>query len=211
MRTKNKIAGQKKPSFIEVARRAQVIDCALETIADLGYAQASLDQIARRLGISKGVISYHFASKDELIREVIKKVTSAGIEFRKSRLSKRTTALGELKAYIESAIEFVSLNPKYIPAMMQILANTSNEKWRSRYEAEIFEGPRLKLETILKKGQDDGEFREFSSKVMAIAVRAAVDAVLLQRRMYPDIDLKSCAKELVTLFDLATRKRADAG
>ena len=50
-------------SFIEKARRTQIIECAIETIAEVGYAQASLGQIAKRAQISKGVISYHFANK----------------------------------------------------------------------------------------------------------------------------------------------------
>lgn len=71
MRTKNASGGQKRPSFIEAARRAQIIECAIETIAMLGYAQASLAQIAKRAGISKSVITYHFTGEEELIEQVV--------------------------------------------------------------------------------------------------------------------------------------------
>jgi AcrR family transcriptional regulator len=71
MRTKNVSVGQKRPSFIEAARRAQLIECAIETIATLGYAQASLAHIAQRAGISKSVITYYFSSKEELIEQVV--------------------------------------------------------------------------------------------------------------------------------------------
>ena len=50
--------------FTEHARRAQIVGAAVETIADLGYGQASFAQIARRAGPSStGLISYHFAHK----------------------------------------------------------------------------------------------------------------------------------------------------
>ena len=42
-------------SFIEKARRTQIVECAIETIAEVGYAQASLGQIAKRAQISKGL------------------------------------------------------------------------------------------------------------------------------------------------------------
>jgi TetR/AcrR family fatty acid metabolism transcriptional regulator len=45
-------------SFVSNARRAQIVEAAIETVADVGYAGASLSRIAVRLGISKGVISY---------------------------------------------------------------------------------------------------------------------------------------------------------
>lgn len=45
-------------SFVEGARRAQIVQCMIEIIASLGYAQASLASIAERAGISKGVMGY---------------------------------------------------------------------------------------------------------------------------------------------------------
>lgn len=39
MRTKDISGGQKRPSFIEAARKAQLIERAIETIATLGYAR----------------------------------------------------------------------------------------------------------------------------------------------------------------------------
>ena len=54
--------------------RAQIVAAAIDTVAEDGYANASLARIAVRLGISKGVISYHFAGKDDLIAEIISQV-----------------------------------------------------------------------------------------------------------------------------------------
>ena len=52
MRIKDKPDGQNRPTFTEAARRTQIIECAIETLATLGYAQASLAHIAERAGIS---------------------------------------------------------------------------------------------------------------------------------------------------------------
>ena len=41
-----------RQSFIEIARRKQIIECAIDAIAELGFAQASLAQIAKRAGVS---------------------------------------------------------------------------------------------------------------------------------------------------------------
>ncbi|MFD6455458.1 TetR family transcriptional regulator, partial [Nocardia sp. NPDC060220] len=53
MRPENKPDGQHR-SFIEEARRRQIIAATVEVVSELGYANASLARIAERAGISKG-------------------------------------------------------------------------------------------------------------------------------------------------------------
>jgi len=79
MRTKETLDGQKRPCFIEAVQRAQIIESAIETIATLAYAQTSLAQIAKRAGISKGVIVSSFPSKEELLRHVITQIYTAAV------------------------------------------------------------------------------------------------------------------------------------
>jgi AcrR family transcriptional regulator len=57
-------------TITERARRAQIVTAAIGTIAELDYAGASFKQIAARAGLSStGLISYHFAGKQELVDE----------------------------------------------------------------------------------------------------------------------------------------------
>ena len=48
------------------ARRAVILDAALDAFADGGYHETSLDAVAERAGISKALIYEHFGSKREL-------------------------------------------------------------------------------------------------------------------------------------------------
>ena len=71
MNTKNKTDDQKEMSFIEKARRAQIVACAIETIAEVGYAQASIGQIAKRANVSKRSDFLSFCGQDELLEQVV--------------------------------------------------------------------------------------------------------------------------------------------
>jgi TetR/AcrR family fatty acid metabolism transcriptional regulator len=196
MQAKTRTIGRDGPSFIEVARRAQIVECAIETIADLGYAQASLTQIAERAGISKSVISYHFAGKDELIQQVITDVSAAGSALMWPRVQAETTSAGMLRAYIRSHLDFMRTHPKHVTAVTEILTH-----FRARTPGD----DATPLEERLRRGQADGEFRDFSPRVMAWTIRAAIDEVGRRFVADPDLDLDACARELTTLFDLATR------
>ncbi|PEM02715.1 TetR/AcrR family transcriptional regulator, partial [Bacillus pseudomycoides] len=106
MSIKNNTNNQKEMSFIEKARRAQIVECAIETIAEVGYAQASLGQIAKRAKISKGVISYHFTNKKELLEQVVTDYYIACQSFICPQIEDQTSPKGMLQTYVESNLKF---------------------------------------------------------------------------------------------------------
>ena len=82
MRSENSPIDQEtNRTFTETARRAQIVAAAIDTIAELGYGQASLARIAETAGTSKGVILYHFGGKDELIRELVAELVARGVAY----------------------------------------------------------------------------------------------------------------------------------
>src|ERR1700678_3434988 len=107
-------------TFIETARRAQIVAAAIDTIAELGYAQASFARIADRVGISRGLISYHFAGKDDLIKQVVIDVLEAGRAYIVARVFAQSTGPAMLRAYIESKLAFMREQRNYIVVVVEI-------------------------------------------------------------------------------------------
>ncbi len=207
MRSEIVSGGQGTRSFIETARRAQLVECAIDAIADLGYANASLAEIARRAGVSKGVISYHFADKRELIQQVVNTVMEKAGAVMLPRIFAEHTAAGMLRAYIESNLEFIDSHRNDIMAVMNIAGGARGDDGKPMIDLTLtFEPAVRELENLLRSGQEQGEFREFSTRVMAVTIRNAIDALSPQLAAYPELDLKLCANELATLFNIATRK-----
>lgn len=54
--------------ILQAYRRDQILDAAREVISENGYAQSSVDQIARRAGLSRSTVYEYFASKDEILQ-----------------------------------------------------------------------------------------------------------------------------------------------
>jgi TetR/AcrR family fatty acid metabolism transcriptional regulator len=206
MRTKNKTDGQNRPTFTEAARRAQLIECAIETIATLGYAQASLAQIAKRAGISKGVIIYYFSSKEELIEQVVTDIYTAAVQAVTSQIAAQPTAQLRLQAYIRSAVDYIGTYRMRMVALLEIALNFRAPDGKLRYGGTSEEWILGALEALLRQGQEDGEFRAFDLRVMAVTIRRAIDAVAPLLAAHPNLDTDLYARELMTLFDRATRK-----
>jgi TetR/AcrR family fatty acid metabolism transcriptional regulator len=207
MRTKDKTDGQNRPTFTEAARRAQLIECAIETIATLGYAQASLAQIAKRAGISKGVIIYYFSSKEELIEQVVTDIYTAAVQAVTPQIAAQPTAQLQLQAYIRSAVDYIGTHRMRMVALLEIALNFRAPDGKLRYGGTSEEWILSALEARLRQGQEDGEFRAFDLRVMAVTIRRAIDAVAPLLAAHPNLDTDSYARELVTLFDRATRKQ----
>jgi AcrR family transcriptional regulator len=52
-------------------RRQQLLDCAAELFADLGYARATTAQLAKAAGVTEPILYRHFASKRDLFVALI--------------------------------------------------------------------------------------------------------------------------------------------
>ena len=61
-------------------RPEQIIKAALEVFGECGLANARLQDIAERAGVSKGTIYLYFPNKEELFREMIRQTAVAAIE-----------------------------------------------------------------------------------------------------------------------------------
>ncbi|MFG2888215.1 TetR/AcrR family transcriptional regulator [Streptomyces sp. NPDC048248] len=217
MRSKNDPGGQLRAgsgkqgspeperSFIEKARRAQIIDAAVDTIAVRGFAKASLAQIAERAGISKGVISYHFSGKDELIEQVVEQVYEEIGVFVGARLEEQVGATVWLRVYIESVAEYMHGHRTQLAALGEIFSHFRTADGAPRYGVASSEPLYTALEKVFLKGQEDGEFRTFDVRVMAVSLQAGIDNMFAYWSAHPGHELGSYARELAGIFERATR------
>ena len=64
--------------------RERVIDATIECILDEGLYRASSNRIAKRAGVSWGVIQHHFGSREALLREAFQEGMSELIDLLES-------------------------------------------------------------------------------------------------------------------------------
>lgn len=212
MRTKNIPDGQKDLSFIEAARRQQIIEATIQTIAKSGYSQASLAEIAKAIGVSKGVISYHFASKDDLIAQVIATLQAKSSAYLRSQVDGQASATGKLRAFIEASFTFAQTHRDHMVTLIELLVSFGSPEERQRFYAGGYGLARSYLEAILASGQQTGEFRLLSTTTLAALILSSVDGAIMQWVFDEHaINMNDCQNELVALFSMYTRKEHATG
>ncbi|GAA4573571.1 TetR/AcrR family transcriptional regulator [Planotetraspora kaengkrachanensis] len=180
------------------ARREQIVQATIEVLAERGYAGTTFEAICGHAGLSsKRLISYHFATKDDLLADVLTKVLSDAAAYMHPRITAAEGPREKLAAYIRTNVEFITANPAHVRAVQQIVVNAVPVTEGSQDRALDL------LAELFEQGQRAGEFRAFDAQLMSMAVRATMDTVAA--RLLTGLDPAVAAEELVTIFDLATR------
>lgn len=198
-----------EPTVTGAARWSQILRHTVDVVVERGYSGASLNRIADHVGISKGLISYHFDGKDELLEALVRDVFTRGAEFVMQRWGKRVPEDAPpseaLRVYLEGNLGFIAAHPHDVGAVVEVVRNHRNAEgglvFGTAWDEELHEV----LAQIFIAGQESGEFRRFDPRVMAIAVRRVIDGFTFQIMAHPDMDTEAFTAEVVALFDHATR------
>jgi AcrR family transcriptional regulator len=185
-------------SFTAEARRAQIVAAAIEVIAEVGYPQTSFARIAEHAQLSSTrLISYHFAGKKELIEQVLTELYSEIRGFMTERLAGVSSPVEALHGYIEGYLEFIDGHRTQMKALLSIFLNGALEFDPAEDEPVVLSP----VERILSDGIKAGVFRECDVRVVASSVQRSLDGIPMMLEAHPELDLKTCARELVALYD----------
>lgn len=186
-------------SFVHAARREQLVRCATELVAEVGLARASTVRIAERAGVSRGVLTYHFRDRADLIEQVVRSVYDLGAEFLVPRMRATTSPRDALLTFIGGSVELYAAYPTQMAALTEIYSDTGgvSRAAHGRHSQEMAD-----LATILREGQARGQFRDFDVGVMCATVRGALDRALAHIAGGGSVEPYS--SELRAIFDAAT-------
>ncbi|MBZ6142430.1 TetR family transcriptional regulator [Streptomyces olivaceus] len=192
-------------TFTQEARRAQIVEATIETLAEIGHTKTSFTAICRHANLSStGLISYHFAGKPQLLREVTRTIVEKAGTLRTSRVAQETTYRGKLVAYIAAHFDFMARYPAHARALTEIA-----ELVREQPVPELDDVARSALSVealvaLLEEGCRAGEFRIADPPVLALAVQGALDNVVRHHELFAVADLDHLARELTDIFTRCT-------
>lgn len=202
MRTESSSREARRETLASRARRAQIIQTAGEVVAELGYANASVARIAERVGVSKGVITYHFDSKDEILRLVAKQLFERCRAYLEEHVDRASGATGELRSLVGAELDFFGSHRTQFIAMGEVMANHRDPDFSHAFEAVAAEEVE-QLADLLDQGQRSGEFRAFDPDRVARIIYQCKNGVLDAWAHDPQIDLRAHAESLQDFIDHA--------
>lgn len=203
MRTDETLYEEGQGSLAARARRAQIIQAAAEVVAELGYAHASVARIAERAGISKGVITYHFDNKDQILRLVAQRLFDRCRQHIKTRIGRASSAAEQIRDWIRAELEFFAAHRTEFIAMIEVMDNHREPDFSHAFEAEVA-AEISQLASLLAQGQRSGEFRNFDTDHVAGIIYHGKNGVLDSWAHHPDLELSAHVDSLLDFIDHAT-------
>jgi len=168
-------------------RIAQILDAALEVFARRGFHKARMDDIAQQAGLSKGALYLYFKSKNALIEGLVNRVFEREMHDLRAALDDHQAPVSErLRRIAERALADILPLRRVLPVMYEFYAlaarpgviRTSLQAYYRRY--------REMLGELIAEGMARGEFRPVDPDLMAVALIAQFEGLMLLWVIAPD-------------------------
>lgn len=195
-------------TFTRAARRTQIVDAAIDVIAEIGWTQTSIRKVADRVGIAMSAVQYHFGTREGLVAAIVEHTIRTAIAAVGPAVSAEVTATNKLAAYIRASVSYYNDHRRLLAAVTYI-----ENEYRPGGEAEADEQtltPALRKEArvldpteILTAGRESGEFDDFPVAAVAIAMRAAINAAVENILRDPHFDALAYGEDLIAIFGRA--------
>lgn len=185
-------------TFIEAARRAQIIEGAVDVIADGGYHSASLAAIAKRAGVAKSALVYYFDTKDALLRQVLEEVWAEIGRRTEAAVAVHSDAAARLMAYAEAYLEVVDDQRRRVVAAVTIAVAHRDADGTPLYL--VPEESESLLHQLVRRGMAAGVVRGESADDVASVIEHLVDASITHVQRDPSADLRPITREILRLI-----------
>jgi AcrR family transcriptional regulator len=141
-------------------RPAEITEAAMTAFAENGYSSTSVEEVARRAGVSKGLLYLYFKTKEDLFKAVIRSFVSPRLDtlirnIEDSELSSEAFLRGPFSEFAK----FVPRSPARILVRLIIAEGPNHPDLLAWYWEHVVSRGIAALKMLLRRGIDAGEFR----------------------------------------------------
>lgn len=163
-------------------RPAEITAAAFETFAEKGYANAKVADVARRAGVSKGLLYLYFKTKEELFKAVVRSVVIPRVNaLTEAAVSDAESAEAFIRGPLRQFMKSLPGSPIAVVIKLMITEGSRHPDLVNFYWENVASRGFDALRALVARGVRGGEFRETRiSEFPQLIMAPAVVAVLFQ-------------------------------
>jgi len=193
-----------------MTRRAEILEKAAEVFSERGYRGASVEELARRVGLRKGSLYHHVRSKEQLLGEVLLRgmaLLHGGIPGPEAA---PLPPAEKVRAAVRFHLEWMAAEPHVTGVFLREMRNLP-PRLRRRMQGEVkdFEG---RWVALIREGVAAGAFRpDLDPKFTVFAILGLVNSVHRWYRPEGRLSMKRVADLCADLVLEGLRPRPGRG
>lgn len=181
---------KKQPKDVRID---SLCEAAVEEFLAKGYEGASVDAIARRAGVSKGGLYYHFPNKEMLLMEANQKLSEPIMEMvEKACLNK--SAIDGLRQYIKEYLKYWASRPKELSFFFLSMSKALESPVLMDYYREYVKQSTAFFVGMFQKAVESGEVDMRDPEAYGISLMGALDGVVSYAIIHPEEDIEILAE-----------------
>jgi len=149
-----------------------ILQAAEKLFGEKGYQGVSIEEIARTAGVAKGLVNYHFGSKEKLLVHVLSKGTTALFSQLEAVIRTRESAKDRIKAAIEIYLAVASAGPALTRMAMTVFFEPDGLPGIRRLWLAFMEKNLGRFAELVDEGIASGEFKAVDSHLVTQMVMA---------------------------------------
>lgn len=187
-------------SLIEKIRKEQIIELAIDVISEKGYINASIGEIAKLGNMSKGVITYYFKSKDDLINSAIKTILLNVRAYVIERVNRVEPYSCKLIEYLHATLGYWRENRRYYKAIIDLWSSMGLDESKREHILRTMRVNHDYIHSIIRGGVENGELKPVDSDQLAWILQSSMEGFLFYYSFNPEfINLDDIERFLVEL------------
>ena len=144
---------------IAAIRRRQIVDAAIRVMAEKGWNETSIDEITREAGVSRGLVSYHFKDKADLLSGVLSRCKEASREGIEEAIAATDDPVERYRLVIRTTLNLAREDPTIYEIFLHFMASGRSSPELGEQIRELYRGFRDMTARSIRHGQENGLFR----------------------------------------------------
>ncbi len=188
-------------------RRGQLIGATIATIGELGFGDASVIKIAKRAGVSPGIVHHYFADKNALLEATMRNLLGQLSRSVIDHLEQASTSLERIDAVIDGNFTADQFHMKTVAAWLAFWAeamhNPSLRRLRDINASRLRSNLRRELKTLIAPNFVCEASISLAALIDGLWLNAALSTSGIDCKRFSDI-AKVHARALISQFPLST-------
>jgi len=172
-------------------RARRIVEAMRASVARRGAAGSTFDHVAREAGVSRGLLHYHFGSKERLLLEVVRRDSEIRMERLDLALEGAGSASDIIDALLHSLEELVGQDPGFVVLHFELFTLARRNEEIAAEMADLGRRTRAHVAELLRRKQADGVLRLADEPEAVSGVLFALgDGLALRMLAEPDLDVR---------------------